>query len=161
LTRHDDLLSEGLRTAPEPQTAEERTSRIAKRGLAGAAIAGGVAVKTGVAAKAIAWLVAFHGASALWRTAGWVGLVIGLMLMAVVVAFATRGSGGEIDPRRLRRLLLALPVVVLAFTIGSHAAFEAAWWWVLAGAAAASSVVVLVLSRRSERNDYRGEEART
>jgi hypothetical protein len=86
---HDDLLQEGPRQAPEPETAEQRSKRLAGRGLAGGAIAtGAAAAKFGGLAKLVVFLFAWHGAVDVWRLAGWVGvaLVIAAGLVVLVVA---------------------------------------------------------------------------
>ena len=81
---HDDLLQDGPREAPEPETAEQRTRRLAGRGLAGGAIAtGAAAAKFGGFAKFVIFLFAWHGALSVWRLAGWIG--VGVLLAAAVV----------------------------------------------------------------------------
>jgi hypothetical protein len=73
---HQDLLQEGPRTAPEPETAEERTHRVGKTGLAGGAAAGGgVLVKVAGAGHAASWLLLFDGGQLVWHVAGIVGLL--------------------------------------------------------------------------------------
>ena len=82
---HDDLLQEGPREAPEPETAEQRGKRLAGRGLAGGAIAtGAAAAKFGGFAKFLIFLFAWHGALDVWRLAGWIGVAL---VLAAGIAF--------------------------------------------------------------------------
>ena len=88
---HDDLLQEGPREAPEPETAEQRTKRLAGRGLAGGAIATGTAaLKFGGFAKVLIFLFAWHGAVDVWRLAGWIGLALVLAAVAVFLVVTRR-----------------------------------------------------------------------
>jgi hypothetical protein len=88
---HDDLLQEGPREAPEPDTAEQRTKRLAGRGLAGGAIAtGAAAAKFGGLAKFFIFLFAWHGAVDVWRLAGWIGVALVLAAAAVVLVAIRR-----------------------------------------------------------------------
>jgi hypothetical protein len=85
MAEHDDLLQQGPREAPQPETAEQRTKRVGW-GTAGGGILGGgiVAAKFGGLAKVFVWLFAFHAFN-VWRLGGWIGL--GLVLTAVAVFF--------------------------------------------------------------------------
>ena len=85
-TKHDELLDQGPKEAPEPETAEQRSKR-AGWGAAGGGIAGGGAVlaKVGVLGKVFVWLFAWHIAINGWRAAGWIGLAI---VVAAIAAFA-------------------------------------------------------------------------
>jgi len=88
---HDELLQEGPREAPEPETAEQRGKRLASRGLAGGAIAtGAAAAKFGGLAKFVVFLFAWHGAVDVWRLAGWAGVALVLAAGIVVLVVARR-----------------------------------------------------------------------
>jgi hypothetical protein len=90
MAKHEKLLSEGPRTAPEPETAEER-SQLRKRGaLGGLLAAGAVGLKVGAFTKLFIWLAVWHGSIALLRYAGWPGLVVGIAALAIVVAVLVR-----------------------------------------------------------------------
>jgi hypothetical protein len=90
MAKHEKLLSEGPRTAPEPETADER-SHLRKRGaLGGLLAAGAVGLKVGAFTKLFIWLAVWHGSIALLRYAGWPGLVVGLAALAIVVAVLVR-----------------------------------------------------------------------
>ena len=83
MPRHDDLLNEGPRQAPEPETAEEKSKKLGLK-TAGGAVAGGGAI----AAKAGA--IGGLGKFFLWA-AVWNGLVHGgwIALVVIVVGLAT------------------------------------------------------------------------
>ncbi len=89
MAKHDELLELGAREAPEPETAEERSSRLGMKTAAGGVVAGGVALaKFGGLAKIFLWIFAWNGVHDAWRLGGWVG--IGLVAAAVAVYFAVR-----------------------------------------------------------------------
>jgi hypothetical protein len=90
----DDLLTQGPHTAPEPETAEERTKRVGKGGLAGGAVAGGAAaVKFAGAGKALLWLFAWNGAVDMWRLGGWIALVLTVAAITLVLVLRSRREG--------------------------------------------------------------------
>jgi hypothetical protein len=89
MAKHDELLELGAREAPEPETAEERSSRLGMKTAAGGVVAGGVALaKFGGLAKIFLWIFAWNGVHDAWRLGGWIG--IGLVAAAVAVYFAVR-----------------------------------------------------------------------
>jgi hypothetical protein len=89
MAKHDELLDLGAREAPEPETAEERSSRLGMKTAAGGVVAGGVALaKFGGLAKIFLWIFAWNGVHDAWRLGGWIG--IGLVAAAVAVYFAVR-----------------------------------------------------------------------
>ena len=89
MARHDDLLEQGAHEAPEPETAEERSSRLGMKSAAGGVVAGGAALaKVGVLGKFFFWFFAWHGLVDAWRIGGWVALA--LVLAAVTVFFVLR-----------------------------------------------------------------------
>jgi hypothetical protein len=89
---HEELLEQGARTAPEPETAEERSRRVGWKtggGVAGGAAA--AAAKLGVLGKVLFWLVVWHSAWNAWRLGAWAGIAaIGLLVAALVVRHMTR-----------------------------------------------------------------------
>jgi len=96
MSNHDELLEEGAREAPEPDTAEEKSRKLGLK-TAGGAVAGGgaVAAKAGAIGglgKLFFWLFAWNGISTALRIGGWIGI-------ALVVALV----GGLILYRRSRR----------------------------------------------------------
>ena len=89
MAKHDELLEVGAREAPEPETAEERSSRLGMKTAAGGVVAGGVALaKFGGLAKIFLWIFAWNGVHDAWRLGGWIG--IGLVAAALAVYFAVR-----------------------------------------------------------------------
>jgi hypothetical protein len=92
MSDHDDLLKQGPRQAPEPETAEQRTKRNGLKAAGGGVAAGGIGLaKAGLLSKIIFWLFLFKGVGTAAHIGGWLGL---LLLMAVI--------GGAIYYRRHR-----------------------------------------------------------
>ena len=85
MAKHDDLLEQGPRQAPEPETAEQRSKRVGW-GAAGGGVAAGAAVaaKLGGLSKLFVWLFAFHAFN-LWRLGSWIGLAVVLIAIATLV----------------------------------------------------------------------------
>ena len=89
MARHDDLLQQGAREAPEPETAEQRTKRVGWGTAGGGVVGGGIALaKLGVLAKVFLWLFAWNTAANAWRIGGWVGIAV--VVAAVAVFFVVR-----------------------------------------------------------------------
>ena len=90
MAKHDDLMREGAREAPEPETAEQRTKRVGW-GAAGGGLLGGAAVaaKLGGLSKLFIWLFAFHAFN-LWRLGSWIGLAVALVAIATFVFVRSR-----------------------------------------------------------------------
>jgi hypothetical protein len=85
MARHDDLLEQGAREAPEPETAEQRSHRLGMKTAGGVVAGGGVAaLKIGGLSKFFLWLFAWNGVSNAWRLGSWVGLAV---VAAAVTAF--------------------------------------------------------------------------
>ena len=89
MSNHDDLLNQGPREAPEPETAEEKSRKLGLK-TAGGAVAGGgaIAAKAGAIGflpKIFLWLFIWRGVNDAGRIWGWVGIVAAL---AIVGAFA-------------------------------------------------------------------------
>ena len=87
---NDDLLQQGPREAPEPETAEERSKKLGLK-TAGGAVAGGGAVAAKVGAlgglsKFFLWLVAWNAFRASWYYGGWiVAAVVAAIVIALIV----------------------------------------------------------------------------
>ena len=85
----DDLLKQGPREAPEPETAEERSKKLGLKTAGGTVAAGGIGLaKLGVLGKFFVWWFAWNGAIDAWRIGGWIGLA--LILAAIVAYFVVR-----------------------------------------------------------------------
>jgi len=87
MAKHDDLLDQGPREAPEAETAEEKSKKLGLK-TAGGAVAGSgaVAAKAGAIGglgKFFIWLFAWNGVSTALRVGGWIGI---LLVVAIVVA---------------------------------------------------------------------------
>ena len=89
MAKHDDLLNQGPREAPEPETAEEKSRKLGMKTAGGGVAAGGLALaKVGVLGKLFFWLIAWHAAVNLARIGGWIG--IALVAAAVTAFFVLR-----------------------------------------------------------------------
>jgi hypothetical protein len=89
MAKHDELLQEGPREAPQPETAEQRSKRLGVGTAAGGIAAGGAALaKIGVLGKFFLWIVAWHGIADLWRIGGWIA--IALVAAAIAIYFVVR-----------------------------------------------------------------------
>jgi hypothetical protein len=78
----DELLKQGPREAPEPETAEERSRRTGLKTAGGGIAAGGIGLaKAGILGKVFLWLFVWNGVSTALRIGGW----IGILLIAAIV----------------------------------------------------------------------------
>ena len=92
MSNHDDLLKQGPREAPEPETAEERTRNKGLKAAGGGVAAGGIGLaKAGILGKVFFWLILWNGVSTAGRIGGW----LGILLVAALI-------GGAIYWRRHR-----------------------------------------------------------
>jgi hypothetical protein len=86
---NEDLLKQGPREAPEPETAEQRSSRLGWKTVGGGVAAGGLGLaKVGVLGKFFVWWLAWNGAVDAWRIGGWVALAV--VAAAIVAYFVLR-----------------------------------------------------------------------
>jgi hypothetical protein len=78
----DELLKQGPREAPEPETAEERSSRTGLKTAGGGVAAGGIGLaKAGLLGKLFLWVFLWNGVSAAARIGGWIGIVLVVALV--------------------------------------------------------------------------------
>ena len=96
MSKHDDLLQQGPREAPEPETAEEKSRKLGLK-TAGGAVAGGgvVAAKVGAIGglgKFFAWIVLWNGVSTAGRIGGWIGIALVLALIGGFVYYRRHRS---------------------------------------------------------------------
>lgn len=86
MSHHDDLLKQGPREAPEPETAEQKSRKLGLKTAGGAVAGGGVAAaKIGVLGgfgKFFLWLAAWNIFRASWFYGGWIALAV---LVAIVI----------------------------------------------------------------------------
>jgi hypothetical protein len=89
---NDDLLKQGPREAPEPETAEERSRRTGLTKTAGGGLAaGGIGLaKAGVLGKFFLWWFAWNGAVDAWRVGGWIGAALVAAAIAAYVIYRRR-----------------------------------------------------------------------
>jgi hypothetical protein len=93
MAQHEDMLEQGPREAPEPETAEQRSKRVGLGGAAGGVLAGGAAAaKLGVLTKVFIGYFAWHGAISAWRIGGWIGLALALAAIVLFVVLRARSE---------------------------------------------------------------------
>ena len=91
MAKHDDLLKQGPRDAPEPETAEEHSKRRGMKTAGGGIAAGGLGLaKAGLLGKFFFWFIAYRGAVDLWRIGGWIAALVGIALVVLFVVIRNR-----------------------------------------------------------------------
>ena len=92
----DELLKQGPREAPEPETAEERSRRTGLTKAAGGGVAaGGIGLaKAGLLGKLFLWWFAWNGVADAWRIGGWIGLALVLAAIAAWIVVRNRRQAG-------------------------------------------------------------------
>jgi hypothetical protein len=91
MAKHDDLLNQGPREAPEPETAEEHSRRRGMKAGGGGIAAGGLALaKVGLLGKFFFWFFAYRGAVDAWHLAGWIGVAVVVAVVAVYLVWRSR-----------------------------------------------------------------------
>ena len=94
MAKHDDLLDQGPREAPEPETVEQQSKKRGLKTAGGGIAAGGFALaKIGVLGKIFIWLFLWRGVADAWRIGGWIGIaVVAAAITAYFVLRARRAS---------------------------------------------------------------------
>jgi hypothetical protein len=91
MAKHDDLLEQGPREAPEPETAEEQSRKRGLKTAGGGVAAGGIALaKIGILGKIFIWFFAWRGIADAWRLGGWVAVALIAAAIAVVLVVRSR-----------------------------------------------------------------------
>jgi hypothetical protein len=91
MSEHDDLLEQGPREAPEPETAEERSKRTGLKTAGGGVAAGGIGLaKAGVLSKFLIYLFLWNGVRTAWLVGGWIGIVLIAAAIAAYVLYRRR-----------------------------------------------------------------------
>jgi hypothetical protein len=88
----EDLLKQGPREAPEPETAEERSRPTGlTRAAGGGVAAGGIGLaKAGLLGKLFLWWFAWNGVADAWRIGGWIGLALVLAAIGTWIVVRNR-----------------------------------------------------------------------
>ena len=87
----DELLKQGPREAPEPETAEERSSRTGLKTAGGGVAAGGIGLaKAGILGKLFLWLFVWNGVSTGLRIGGWIGILLILAIVGGAILYRRR-----------------------------------------------------------------------
>jgi hypothetical protein len=85
MSDNEELLKQGPREAPEPETAEERSRRNGLKTAGGGVAAGGIGLaKAGILGKLLLWIFVWNGVGTAFRIGGWVGI----LLIAAIVSGA-------------------------------------------------------------------------
>ena len=85
---HDDLLKQGPREAPEPETAEERSKRTGMKTAGGGVAAGGIGLaKAGLLSKFLIYLFLWNGVRTAWLLGGWVAILVLAAIAAAVIVY--------------------------------------------------------------------------
>jgi hypothetical protein len=91
MAKHDDLLNQGPRDAPEPETVEQQSRKRGLKAAGGGAAAGGLALaKVGILGKLFFWFFAYRGAVDAWHLAGWIGVAIVVAAVALYLVWRAR-----------------------------------------------------------------------
>jgi hypothetical protein len=91
MSNNDDLLKQGPREAPEPETAEERSRRAGLKTAGGGVAAGGIGLaKAGILGKFLVYLFLWNGVSTAARIGGWIGIVLVLALIGGFLLYRRR-----------------------------------------------------------------------
>ena len=94
MSRHDDLLNEGPREAPEPETAEQKSRKLGLKTAGGAVAGGGVAAAKlgaiGGLGKFFLWIAAWSAFRSSWYFGGWIGVAAIVAIVLVVIAVERR-----------------------------------------------------------------------
>jgi hypothetical protein len=81
----EDLLKQGPREAPEPETAEERSKRMGMKTAGGGVAAGGIGLaKAGLLGKFFIYLFLWNGIRGAYVIGGWIAIAI---VAAAVIAY--------------------------------------------------------------------------
>jgi len=88
----DELLNQGPREAPEPETAEERSRRTGlTKTVGGGVAAGGIGLaKAGILGKVFLWLFVWNGVGSALRIGGWIGILLIAAMVGGTVLYRRR-----------------------------------------------------------------------
>ena len=94
MAKQDDLLDQGPRQAPEPETAEQKSKKLGLKTAGGGVAAGGIGLaKVGLLGKFFIYLFVWNGISSAWRIGGWIGIAV--VAAAVTAYFVLRARRME------------------------------------------------------------------
>jgi hypothetical protein len=91
MAKHDDLLNQGPREAPEPESVEQQSKKRGLKTAGGGIAAGGFALaKIGVLGKIFIYLFLWRGVADAWRIGGWIGIALVAAAITVVLVLRAR-----------------------------------------------------------------------
>ena len=95
MAKHDELLEQGPRQAPEPETAEERSKHRGLKTAGGGIAAGGIGLaKVGVLGKFFIWLFAWNSLTSAWRLSAWFGIAVVVLAITAFLVVRWRRENG-------------------------------------------------------------------
>jgi hypothetical protein len=95
MAKHDELLEQGPRQAPEPETAEERSKKLGLKTAGGGVAAGGIALaKFGGLTKLFLWLFAWNSFTNAWRLGSWIGIAVVALAVTTFLFMRWRRENG-------------------------------------------------------------------
>ncbi len=87
----EELLKQGPREAPEPETAEERSRRMGMKTAGGGVAAGGIGLaKAGFLGKFLFWFFLWNGVRTAWLIGGWIALALVAAAVIGYIAYRNR-----------------------------------------------------------------------
>ncbi|HZC30696.1 MAG TPA: hypothetical protein VE261_04200 [Gaiellaceae bacterium] len=88
MSKHDDLLDQGPREAPEPETAEQKSQKLGLKTAGGGVAAGGIGLaKAGILGKLLLWIFVWNGVSTAVRIGGWIGILLVVAIVGGVILY--------------------------------------------------------------------------
>ena len=88
---NEDLLKQGPREAPEPETAEERSRRMGMKTAGGGVAAGGIGLaKAGFLGKFLFWVFAWNGVRTAWLLGGWIAIALAAAAVIAYIVYRNR-----------------------------------------------------------------------
>jgi hypothetical protein len=91
MSGNDDLLKQGPREAPEPETAEERSKRTGLKTAGGGVAAGGLGLaKAGILTKFLVYLFLWNGVRTAYLVGGWIGIALIAAAIGAYVLYRRR-----------------------------------------------------------------------
>jgi len=89
---NEDLLKQGPREAPEPETAEQRSKRMGMKTAGGGIAAGGIGLaKAGFLGKFLIYLFLWNGIRSAYLIGGWIAIALVAAAVIAYIVYRNRG----------------------------------------------------------------------
>jgi len=93
---NEDLLKQGPREAPEPETAEERSKRMGMKTAGGGVAAGGIGLaKAGFLGKFFIYLFLWNGVRTAYLVGGWIAIAIVAASIVAYIVYRNRERASQ------------------------------------------------------------------